>query len=49
VVVDGVSLDLIKGSTVDWDETLMKSSFVVSNNPNAESSCGCKSSFSVKA
>lgn len=48
VVVDTVSLDLVKGSTLDWDESMMKSAFVISNNPNAESSCGCKSSFAPK-
>ena len=50
VVVDGVSLGMVKGSTVDWDDgTMLRAAFVVANNPNAESSCGCKSSFAVKS
>jgi iron-sulfur cluster assembly accessory protein len=47
-VVDPVSLDLLNGSLVDWEESLMRSAFVIAANPNAEASCGCKSSFSVK-
>jgi iron-sulfur cluster assembly accessory protein len=50
VVVDSVSLGMVKGSTVDWDDgSLLRAAFVVANNPNAESSCGCKSSFAVKS
>jgi iron-sulfur cluster insertion protein len=47
LVVDKVSLDLLKGSEVDYGENLMEAGFRV-NNPNANSSCGCGSSFSVK-
>ena len=47
LVVDKTSLDLLKGSEVDYAESLMEAGFKV-NNPNAESSCGCGSSFSVK-
>jgi iron-sulfur cluster assembly accessory protein len=47
-VVDGVSLGFLRGATLDWDDSLMKSSFVVASNPNAESACGCKSSFAMK-
>lgn len=49
VLVDSVSLDLVRGSTLEWDDTMMRSAFAVSGNPNAESSCGCKSSFAPKA
>ena len=49
VIVDTVSLDLIKGSTVDWNEEMMRASFSIVNNPNSESSCGCGSSFSAKS
>lgn len=48
VVTDTTSLELIRGSTLDWDDSMMRSAFLVTNNPNAEASCGCKSSFSVK-
>jgi iron-sulfur cluster insertion protein len=46
LVVDNVSLDLLAGSEVDFVEDLVGSYFRVSN-PNASSSCGCGSSFSV--
>ncbi len=49
VVVDEVSFGMVKGATVDWEEDLLRAAFVVANNPNAESSCGCKSSFAVKS
>lgn len=46
LVVDPVSLDLLKGSAVDFVEDLGGASFKVTN-PNAQSGCGCGSSFSV--
>jgi len=46
LVVDKTSLDLLKGSEVDYGESLMEAGFKVIN-PNATSSCGCGSSFSV--
>ncbi len=48
LVVDKTSLDLLKGSEVDFGENLMEAGFKV-NNPNAASSCGCGSSFSTKS
>jgi len=47
LVVDKTSLDLLKGSEVDYGENLMEAGFKVVN-PNAESSCGCGGSFAVK-
>jgi iron-sulfur cluster assembly accessory protein len=49
VAVDAGSLELIRGSTLDYEEDLMRASFAIVNNPNSESSCGCGSSFSAKA
>ncbi|WP_164117637.1 iron-sulfur cluster insertion protein ErpA [Sphingorhabdus sp. Alg239-R122] len=46
LVVDSVSLDLVRGSAVDFVESLGGSAFQVTN-PNAASGCGCGSSFSV--
>ena len=46
LVVDPVSLDLVKGSAVDFVEDLGGAAFRVTN-PNAQSGCGCGSSFSV--
>ena len=46
VVVDPVSLDLIRGSELDFIDDLMGQSFRV-KNPNAVASCGCGVSFTV--
>lgn len=46
LVVDPVSLDLVRGCAVDFVETLGGTAFRV-DNPNAASGCGCGSSFSV--
>ncbi|KAI8809398.1 hypothetical protein BJ742DRAFT_738264 [Cladochytrium replicatum] len=48
VLVDPVSIDLIRGSRLEYVEELIGSSFQVVDNPNAESSCGCKVSFNIK-
>ncbi|WP_366656423.1 iron-sulfur cluster insertion protein ErpA [Fodinicurvata sp. EGI_FJ10296] len=46
LAVDDVSLDLLDGSEVDFVEELIGASFQV-RNPNAASSCGCGTSFSI--
>jgi iron-sulfur cluster insertion protein len=46
VVVDTVSLDFLDRAEIDFKEDLMGSYFAI-NNPNATSSCGCGTSFSV--
>ncbi len=46
VVIDGTSLLYMIGSEVDFAEELVGSYFKISN-PNAQSSCGCGTSFSV--
>jgi len=46
LVVDGMSLDLLHGSEVDYVEDLLASSFRV-KNPQATSTCGCGTSFSM--
>tara|TARA_B100000579_G_C22714090_1_gene796050 strand:- start:470 stop:787 length:318 start_codon:yes stop_codon:yes gene_type:complete len=45
IVVDKSSLDMLKGSQVDFSEELIGSSFKISN-PKTKSSCGCGISFS---
>ncbi len=45
-VVDEASLELLAGSEVDYVEDLVGASFQI-KNPNAVSSCGCGSSFSI--
>ena len=46
LVIDEVSLELVKGAEIDFVEDLMGAYFQV-RNPNAASSCGCGNSFSV--
>lgn len=46
LVVDAISLELVRGSSVDFVENLGGAAFQV-NNPNAQSGCGCGTSFSV--
>jgi iron-sulfur cluster insertion protein len=46
LVIDAVSLELVKGAEIDFVEDMMGASFQV-KNPNAASSCGCGNSFSV--
>lgn len=46
VVVDQTSLELVGGAEVDFVEDLIGASFQI-RNPNATSTCGCGSSFSV--
>ena len=46
VLIDPVSLDFLKGAEIDFSNDLIGAAFKV-NNPNAQSSCGCGTSFSV--
>ena len=48
VVVDESSLALLQGATVDFEDDMLRSAFVVSSNPMSEQSCGCGTSFNVK-
>lgn len=47
LVVDKISLDFVKGATVDYVEELIRSAFQVSSNPSALGGCSCKISFTV--
>ena len=46
ILVDAMSMQYLQGSVIDYKNELMGSSFVI-NNPQAVSTCGCGSSFSV--
>ena len=46
LVVDSVSIDLVRGSEVDFVESLGGAAFRVTN-PQAASGCGCGTSFAV--
>ena len=46
ILVDAMSMQYLQGATVDYKEEIQGSQFVITN-PNAQSTCGCGSSFSV--
>jgi iron-sulfur cluster insertion protein len=46
VVVDAMSMQYLQGAVIDYKEDLMGSNFSI-KNPNAETTCGCGSSFGV--
>ena len=48
LVVDEMSLELLRGATVDFEDDMMRSAFVVSENPMSEAACGCGTSFNPK-
>ena len=45
VLVDVMSMQYVSGATIDYKDDLSGSQFVI-KNPNAETTCGCGSSFS---
>lgn len=46
VLVDAMSYQYLAGAVIDYKEDIMGSSFSITN-PNAQSTCGCGSSFSA--
>lgn len=46
VLVDAMSMQYLTGAEIDYKEDLTGSQFVI-KNPNAQTTCGCGSSFSV--
>ncbi|MBD3678150.1 MAG: iron-sulfur cluster assembly accessory protein [Rhodobacteraceae bacterium] len=46
VIVDSISLPFLANATIDFTEELIGARFVI-ENPNATSSCGCGTSFSM--
>ena len=46
IVIDKTSIEFIDQAELDYTDELIGSSFSI-NNPNAKSSCGCGSSFSI--
>jgi len=46
LIVDPISLQYLAGAEVDYTESLAGAQFVI-RNPNAKTTCGCGSSFSV--
>ncbi|VDK74641.1 unnamed protein product [Dibothriocephalus latus] len=48
VVIDDQSFSLLDGSTLEYEEELIRSGFRVTKNPQAEKGCSCGSSFAVR-
>ncbi|RFU79555.1 iron sulfur cluster assembly-related [Trichoderma arundinaceum] len=48
IILDEPSLELLKGSKVDFTKELIGSQFKIVDNPYATSSCGCGASFDIK-
>jgi iron-sulfur cluster insertion protein len=46
VIVDALSMQYLAGAEIDYQDDLRGSQFVI-RNPNAQTTCGCGSSFSV--
>ena len=46
VLIDSMSMTYMNGAVIDYKEELMGSQFVI-QNPNAQTTCGCGSSFTV--
>ena len=46
ILIDSMSMQYLQGASIDYKEEIMGSQFVIVN-PNAQSTCGCGSSFSV--
>ena len=46
VLVDSMSMQYLQGAEIDYKEEIMGSNFVI-HNPNAQTTCGCGSSFGV--
>lgn len=48
VVSDVLTLEMINGSSIEYKEEMIRSSFEVVGNPQAESGCSCGTSFTPK-
>lgn len=46
VLIDAMSIDYLRGAEIDYKEDVSGAQFVI-RNPNAATTCGCGSSFSV--
>ncbi len=46
ILIDAMSMQYLEGAVIDYTEDLMGSNFKI-QNPNAQTTCGCGSSFSV--
>lgn len=49
ILIDKISLPFIEGAIIDYKDSMIKSAFLVVENPKAELSCSCGTSFAPKA
>lgn len=47
LVVDPMSIQYLTGATIDYKEDLEGARFIIEQNPNAKTTCGCGQSFAV--
>ncbi len=47
LIIDSMSMQYFQGATIDYKTDKLKGSQFVISNPNAKTTCGCGSSFSV--
>ncbi|PVU91480.1 hypothetical protein BB561_004370 [Smittium simulii] len=47
MVIDKLSLELVRGATIDWVDELIGHSFKIVANPNSSGGCGCGASFEI--
>ena len=48
LLVNPASLQYLRGAEIDYQEDLNGARFVIRQNPNAQTTCGCGSSFAMK-
>jgi len=48
VVTDTISSEFLNGAVIDYHDEMIRSGFIININPNVESACSCKVSFSLK-
>lgn len=48
IVIDAMSLQYLSGAEIDYKKDVTGEQFIIRGNPNAKTTCGCGSSFSVE-
>lgn len=48
VLVDNDSVEFLEGATLEYHDSMIKSGFQIKENPQAEQSCSCGTSFAPK-
>jgi iron-sulfur cluster insertion protein len=48
LLVDAQSFSYLKGAEIDYKKDIHGEQFIIRNNPNAKTTCGCGSSFAAE-